>query len=353
MTRSHWTAALTACVPLLVACPPTYSPGDSDTDTAGTDTTTSGSTGSMTTGQTTGTGTTSQEPTTAAMTTTEAMTTGTVTTDPTTGVTGCSDNDDCSADPDKPFCVDAECVSCDDTPDPDAACAGVDAGKPVCHLASGTCVECTPESDALCTGSTPVCDAATHECVGCSEHADCPESACNLESGSCFPAENVLWVDFAADCNVADGSMAAPYCQIDHALSHVGMNDPGAGWTIKVKTGNYIQPALVVPDGSVLAIVGEGGVAKIRSTSAATLHTGADSKITLSRLNLSSNAEQPALVCTSSDVWATDVTLANNREGYNAVECSAEFVRTVFYRNTSGGLQAFGAGATKLVNSYV
>ncbi len=80
----------------------------------------------------------------------------------------------------------------------------------------------------------------------------------------------MVYVDGAAPCDIGDGTMAAPFCQITHALDHVAMNDPSLGWTIKVKTGNYIQPSLVVPEASnVLAIVGDGGIAKIRSTAAA------------------------------------------------------------------------------------
>jgi hypothetical protein len=108
-----------------------------------------------------------------------------------------------------------------------------------------------------------------------------------------------------------------------------------------------------VPDGAVLAIVGDGGVAKIRSTTAATLQTGTGSKVTLGKLNLASNADATGLVCTGSQVWGSDLTFSLNRQGYEGTDCSADFRRSVFYRNTSGGLAVFGPGSTKLVNSYV
>lgn len=350
MTRTYWTVAILASVPLVAGCPPTYSPGETDTDTTG-DTSTS-STSTSTTDETTSTTTTSQ-PTSGTDTSTTDQTTSTSTTDVTTGVPGCGGDDDCAGTPDTPFCVDQACVACDGTVDPDVACAGIDPALPVCDKAAGECVMCTPANDALCTGATPVCDAANKECVGCVEHADCPESACNPESGACFPVDYVIYVDGAAQCDIGDGSMAMPFCQISQALEKVGMNDPTIGWTIKVKTGNYIQPALIIPDTSVLAIVGDGGVAKIRSTNAATLVTGTGSKVTLGKLNLSSNADDTALVCTGSQVWASDLTSSLNRQGYSGTDCSAAFRRSVFYRNTSGGLSVFGPGSTKLVNSYV
>ncbi|MBZ5716060.1 hypothetical protein [Nannocystis pusilla] len=348
MTRTHWTVALLACVPLVAGCPPTYTPGETEsgaeTDTAASETSTA------TTPEVTTTSTTSVEPTTGPETST--TTTSTSTSGPTTGPVGCDGDGDCS-DPDTPFCVDQACVGCDGTPDPDATCAEVDGDTPVCDQDSGACVVCTPENKGLCTGATPVCDAATNECVGCVEHDDCPDSACNPESGACFAPENVVYVDAAATCDVGDGTMGMPFCQITQALDVVAAGDPSLGWTIKVKTGNYIQPALVVPENSVLALVGDGGIAKIRSTTAATLQINPGSKVTLGKLNLASNADDSGLTCSGAQIHGTDLTFSLNRQGYVGTDCSATFNRSVFYKNTSGGLSAFGVGATSVVNSYV
>lgn len=348
MTRTYWTLAMLACMPLVAGCPPTYTPGvtatDTDDETGTLDTSTS------TTSELTTSTTTTVDPTTGPDVT--STTTSDVTTEPTTGVVGCDGDDDCG-DPDKQFCVDNACVGCDGTAEPDATCAGVDAATPVCDSGSGTCVICTPDNQGLCSGTTPVCDAASNECVGCVAHDDCPQSACNVESGACFLPEYVLYVDSVAQCDIGDGTIAQPFCQITQALDHVGMNDPSLGWTVKVKTGNYIQPALVVPDGSVVAIVGDGGVAKIRSTTAATLQVAGGSKVTLGKLNLASNAEDTGLTCSGSQILATDLTFSLNRQGYVGTDCSAQFDRAVFYKNTSGGLSMFGGGETRVSNSYV
>ncbi|MDC0719489.1 hypothetical protein [Nannocystis bainbridge] len=348
MTRTYWTVAILACAPLVAGCPPTYTPGETEsgTETEGETNETSTST------DTTLTTSTSTQPTSTTEAETSTTTTSTSTSEPTTGTMGCAGDGDCG-DASKPFCVDEACVGCDGTAEPDATCAEVDAATPVCDMDAGACVVCTPDNKALCSGTTPVCDAATNECAGCIEHADCPDSACNAESGACFALENVIHVDSAAQCDIGDGTKAQPFCQITQALDQVGMNDPSLGWTIKVKTGNYIQPALVVPEASNLAIVGDGGVAKIRSTTAATLQISPSSKVTLGKLNLASNADDSGMTCTGSQVLGSDLTFSLNRQGYVGTDCTAHFNRSVFYKNTSGGLSAFGAGATALVNSYV
>lgn len=347
MTRTYWTVAILACAPLLAGCPPTYTPGTTATETE-TDSSPTEPTSTTTDVEATTT-TTSVTPTTGpdVTTTTDAMTTE----GPTTGTPGCVDDGECS-DPSKPFCVDQACVGCDGTPDPDAACAGVSADTPVCDEGSGQCVVCTPDNKALCTGATPVCDAATNECVGCVEHSDCPDSACNPETGACFAPDRALYVDSLAPCEGGDGTAAAPYCQITHAFEHVAMDNPSLGWTIKVKAGNYIQPSLVVPESSVLAIVGHGGTPKIRSTTEATLQISAGAKVTLGKLNFT-NAEDVGLTCAGGQIYGADLTFSLNRQGYVGTDCSARFDRSVFYRNASGGLSMFGAGTTELVNSYV
>lgn len=352
MTRTHRTVALLAVwAPIMAACPPPYEEPTTTEAATGTETTGSGTTTS-TTNPTTGPDTTGEPTSGPDTTTTGPMTSGT--TDNTTGDPGCADDAACKAqDPNTPFCVDKVCVDCKGTADPDTACAGLDPALPVCNQDSGQCVVCTADNKQLCTGETPVCDAAVNECVGCSEHADCPDTACNQESGACFGPEYVIWVDVAAQCDIGDGTMAMPFCQIAQALDKVAMNNPSVGWTIKIKAGNYIQPTLAVPEGALLAIIGEGGVAKLKGTTAATLQVGVNTKLHLGKINLSSNADDTGLVCAGAQIFGDDVVFASNRQGYVGTDCSANFKRTVFYKNTSGALTAIGAGTTWVTNSYV
>lgn len=350
MTRTYWTLALVAA-PLLAACPGPYG-GTTETATTEETGTTAEQTTTSTTNPTTGDMTTGDTTTTPDTTSTTTPDT-TSTSGPTTGDVGCVDDAECKAESaDTPFCVNKECVNCSGTAEPDTACAGLDPAMPVCSD-DGACVVCTPENATMCMGSSPVCDAASNECVGCVSHDQCGMSACNQETGACFAPEYVIWVDVAAQCDVGDGSMAMPYCQIAQALDKVAMNDPSLGWTIRIKTGNYTQTSLTVPDGSNIAIVGDGGVAKIKSTAAPTLQVGANSKVFLGKLALNSNADFSGLACTGGQIWGQDLNFSLNGQGYIGTDCSARFDRTVFYKNTSGGLSAYGVGSTHVVNSFV
>lgn len=358
MTRTYRTLALFAVwaplVSFMGACPPTYdgttstTEGSTSSDTTGSDLTTS------TSNPTTGPDTTSGGPTSGPDTSTSGPIT-TSTTSLTTGDNGCADDAACTAiDPNKPFCVDKQCVDCSGTANPDAACAGVDQAMPVCDTDSGQCVVCTPENKQLCINDTPVCDAATNECAACSEHSDCPDTACNQKSGACFGPEYVIWVDVAAPCDVGDGSMAMPFCQIAHAFDKVAMNDPSVGWTIKIKGGNYVQPTLAVPEGAILAIVSDGGVAKLKGTTAATMQVGVNTELYLGRINFSSNPDDTGLVCNNgAEIFGDDLVFTLNRQGYVGTDCSADFKRPVFYKNTSGALTMFGGGVTTLTNGYI
>lgn len=353
MTRKHWTIALLSAAPLAAGCPPPYE-GTTETSSTTETTSTSSENTTSTSGEPTTSSSTSGNPTTGSSGTTEEPSTTTSMTTATTGTPGCADDAECANDdPNKPFCVDKACVSCEGTADPNTACAGLDPALPVCDVDKGSCVVCTADNKELCSGTTPVCDTATNECAACSEQSDCPDTACNQESGACFGLDYVIYVDAAAQCDIGDGTMAAPFCQIAQALDKVAMNDPSLGWTIKIKTGNYIQQTLTIPDGSVLAMVGDGGVAKVRGTTAATLMIGANSKVHLAKLNFASNADDTGLSCTSGQIWGDDLTFNLNRQGYVGTDCSAEFRRAVFYKNTSGGLSTFGLGSTSLINSYV
>ncbi|WAS96244.1 hypothetical protein [Nannocystis punicea] len=310
-------------------------------------------------GDTSSTPTTST--TTASTTTTSTATTSTagVETEPQTSpgsdtTTGCRNDAECLAlDPDNAFCVDAQCTNCAGAIDPAAACEALDPSRPVCDLQDGRCVTCTPEDKSLCSGNTPICDPGTGECVACREHADCGTSACANDIGYCFDPGQVIWVDSVAVCDTGDGTEATPFCQITQALDEVSMGNPGLGWTIRVKTGNYIQPSLLVPPGAVLAILGDGGVAKIRSTTAATLQVSALSRVYLSRLNLASNANDTGLTCQDSVIVGDELTFSLNRQGYVGTGCDTTFRRSVFYKNTSGGLTGLGSGRTRLINSYI
>lgn len=265
----------------------------------------------------------------------------------------CVGNDEC--DGATPFCVDGTCAACDATPDPDMACSELSGGDlPVCGD-DAACHECKVNG-GQCTGTTPVCDEELLECVGCSEHEHCPDSACNLESGVCNDINYVLYVDrLAADCMVGDGTQAMPYCKIAEALTETA-TEPGAAWTIKVRAGNYLEEPLVIPNDMQITLVGWDGVPKLRAydDSGATLTISSGAKVFLGHVQFQSNDFAQGVDCEGATVFADDTGFQKNtKEGFRSTDCTATFNRCVFYDNDGGGIAAYGAGTTKIVNSYV
>jgi hypothetical protein len=352
---------LLAASSLLLACPPL--PAD-DTGTASE----SASEGSSTTGPddptvsstppTQPSGTTEDTNTTMGMSESNSQTgpdTEPTETAPTstTSDPGCRGDDECGGD--KPFCVDGECVDCSGAPDPGVACAGADESTPVCL--DGTCVECTPDSKELCDGNTPVCDPDTNTCAACSFHADCPDSACNFDSGACFDPSYVVYVDrLAADCLVGDGTLAMPFCKVSEALAKIAGDDPTLGWTVKIKSGNYLEEPLNVPDTALLTLSGWEGVPKLRALddSGATLTISNGSTVYIDRIAFNSNDSNIGVVCEGSTVHIDDSRIAANKlQGYNSTDCESHLRRTVVFDNDGGGIASYGVGATWLWNSYV
>ena len=353
----HFRPAFVATSFLLAACPPPA--GDTTVGSSE-----SGSEGESSSGDT-DSGVTQSTP---ADPTTEGETTATSTgvsdsesmtgpsTDPSTSTsTGpspdCRDDGDCSGG--TPFCSDGTCVACDGTADPNAACAGL--GGDLNFCVAGECHECSVD-DNQCDKSTPVCDADALECVGCTLHAQCPDSACNLETGVCNDVNYVIYVDrLAADCAVGDGTQAMPYCKVTEALVRT-MDEPGAGWTIKVRAGNYIEEPLTIPSDAQITLSGWDGTPRLRATDDAgpTLAVSGNAKVQLDHIQFSNNDSAEGVRCAGGVVYADDVKLSTNKAaGYSSTDCTSTFNRTVFYDNDGGGIESYGAGRTTIINSYI
>ncbi len=328
---------------------------DSDTD----NTTTMGPT---TTGPTT-TGLTTMGPTTmgsTSSTTTDGTTTDMTTmgTTETTGVTpDCMAADgepDDACDAGTPFCVSGKCVDCAGA-NGDSSCEAVDAASPVCS--DGACVECSADNALACSGTTPVCDDASSACVGCTEHAQCGDVACNFSEGSCFSGDNVIWVNKAAeDCMVGDGTMAAPFCTVGEAFLKVAEEENIVmPWTVRVAPGTYIEIEHLTPSTSTIALIADGGTVTLRSTldGAAGLATGDASTLYLQGITLSL-AQTSGLKCSASSVFITDTRLSNNSQhGVEALDCDTFHVRSLITQNQKGGVASYGAGITRIENSFI
>lgn len=187
------------------------------------------------------------EPSTGASSTT-TDTTGTTTSDvSTTGPTTPCDpadgqpNLDCiEIDPNQPFCADAGvCGGCT-VLSPELGCAQLDPEHPLCNPEDGHCVACTADDATMCTGDTPACDPLTNECTGCFEHSHCPDTACDILAGKCFPSDRIIHIrtGLPADGECTDkvplgGTVDDPYCNATYAMMHAQKDGATSGWTFK------------------------------------------------------------------------------------------------------------------------
>ncbi|NJL71530.1 MAG: hypothetical protein HC888_07875 [Candidatus Competibacteraceae bacterium] len=116
-----------------------------------------------------------------------------------------------------PLCENGDCVACGDATG--VSCADDYPDTPVCDVA-GACVECTVDDVSACPAEMPAC--VGNVCVPCTEHEQCPESACEIELGSCMPTDRVWHVDGdTVNCGTADGSESAPFCTITAAIAQI------------------------------------------------------------------------------------------------------------------------------------
>ncbi len=360
MTRAHLQTVSVATTLLLAACPtdPGQTVSESATETGettGTTTTGSEASDSDPTSNSNPTENTTPPDTTGSNSDSESNSSDTdpTTTDPLTSTTsmGCSDNSECDAA--TPFCENKMCVACSGAAEPDVACAGVSEDTPVCGPEG--CVECTTESKALCVGNKPVC-GPDNTCGACTMHADCPDSACNLETGACFLPDYVIYVDRAMPCDVGMGTIDAPFCKISEAFGKMA-EDVTLGWTIKIRSGNYIEEPLVVPDGSVVVLSRWGETApRIRAVddSSNTLTIQNGTTAFLDNLAFSSNTDYNGVVCAGAKVFADNVRFASNKiQGYESTDCDSTINRSVIYSNFGGGIASYGAGTTRIWNSFI
>jgi hypothetical protein len=161
--------------------------------------------------------------------------------DTSTGTTGCVAHDECR-DPFAPACIDGACSPCTAADAP--ACPEIDPALPVC-VADGACVECTEDDATACVENTPVCDVSTSSCIHCTAHDQCPDSACDIETGACFETDCVVEVD-------ADGG--GDYLDINAALD--GETDDACVLRVHTPGDQSFYGESVQVDGRKIALLG-------------------------------------------------------------------------------------------------
>jgi hypothetical protein len=226
---------------------------------------------------------------------------------------GCATSDECT-DPAAPICIDAACVHCTsheqcDARDPDA---------PTCR-GDGHCVACTPIHSAACSGNTPVCNPNTSACEPCSFHIQCPDSACDIQTGACFTDDCIVDVD---------GDGGANYYDIQDSLADgcvVRVHELGDGG------GAYFETLLV--NGFTVAIL------------------AADAETPL----VQGGDGNPSLALTNGAVaYVQGITFRNSMAaGITASSASLYLDQSFVVNNSGGGILLSNGAAGSLRNSFI
>lgn len=242
-----------------------------------------------------------------------------------------------------PYCVDETCYGCEDLP---GGCEALGGGA-ACDTGSGLCVECTEEHTSGCPDAMPAC--VDNMCQACDEHAQCPDSACNMATGACMPNAPVIYVD-NDDCAGGDGTSENPVCTINAGL---GLIAGGVG-TIRVRPGALYQEAVLIGGGLSIALVGVDGLPEIRA-GVETIRATGGSNLFLANVDLRNNNSMSAVLdCDNSAVWTHDTFIRDNMGvGVRSLSgCDLALSRTRIVQNDEGGLNTVNSNVS-LVNSVV
>lgn len=341
-------------------------PSTTDAPTGTTTTPTSGTSGTTIVETT---GTTMPSTATETSTTVDPSTSTGPTTDTTTGEPLCDPNDpnapiedpDCS-DP-TPYCVGVGmCGPCSALGQIGKMCADLDPDKTVCHETKGRCVECTAKDTLACPADKPGCDEETGSCAKCTDHTECPNTACDLQEGVCFPDNSIIWVENTAnECLGGNGSELKPFCTLSAAAMALM---PGKPTTIKVRPGSSsaMFPLPLMSEGYIVAVVkGTPAIPTLDGTNNADpmIQVSPNSRVYLSNLRFNNTNGSAILECsgaaTGAKLYLDDVQVLGNgvlpAKAIEASNCTVQVRRSRIYKNR-GGVQ-LSAGSLLMENSHV
>lgn len=268
----------------------------------------------------------------------------------TTAGPACNPNGSGSVDPacpaEQPYCLAGSCVDCGAL-----ECNTVSPSLPFCDPGTGLCAAC------LCDDAAPVCDPELHKCSKCDAHTDCPDSACDLDSGACLPAAATLWVGGAGCSDAGDGAKAIPLCGLDEAFARI-KNGAATSVALRVKGGDYtVGGPLHVPAGRLVALVSaddmKAGVAiDIASPTAPTLMVDAQGRLLLDGVSVEQSSGD-GLGCAQGVMWLDRLTVRGAADhGVTSEACTVTLRRSVLVGNKTAGLQIVG-GTLRVENSFI
>jgi hypothetical protein len=346
---------------MIAACFNPTGQTDSDSTSVGPTATSEPMTSTATSSAETTTSTTS-----ATSATSEATTSGTSesTTAGTTGApASCSEapipDDYCAAmDPQAAICdVEAgQCVQCVATED----CGG----EGVCDVDARVCVECVEDADCALEAA-PACDPGTKSC-GCTEHDQCPDTACAIDLGLCFPKEQtaVVYSKASEDPSCSDFmacSVFEPCCSIAAALAKgAAMGKSHVVIRVAPGEGGLADPGLALNDqaiGKSVAILGEDAPLVERSSGAPVIYVNvAATKAYIAGLRLRAGDGAPGagVSCIGAAAWLDDVIVEALPSGtaFFASVCAMRLRRSAG-RGVKRGIWASQGGSVTAVNTTV
>lgn len=263
-------------------------------------------------------------------------------------------DEDCEAlDPSRPYCIGATCVGCNDVGG-DMFCGALDGTRPVCEASTSVCAGCDVGGVGFCQGDTPACDV-TGACMACSSHADCPDSACHLSAddplvGSCFGADENVWVDRSAICP-GMGTEATPSCSLAATLASI----PEGGNAVVHLVAGTAYDEHAVASAATVAILGTGapqlvGVAGLDQPSLSVV----DAIVYVEGVRFIGNPDSHGIGCGSGTVWLDQSEVRANADYgiYLTAPCDITLRRASVHNNPGGGIRQFG-GALVLDNAVV
>ena len=246
------------------------------------------------------------------------------------------------------------------------ACGEVDPATPVCD-ANGACVQCNAVEDGACADATPICDLASKSCVGCSQHSECPDSACDIASGVCLPADRVVEllpdVPEGGKCtDKVDGGK--PYCSFEQVTAHFAKYGLGGGWTVRLLKGPVTHGALTIQGNdqpATIALLGyedNGTLPDVMSLNptirviagAGKLTAYLDSLDVVNTANVNDNAN---VECQSATLYVTRSRIRGGAgAGVRSNNCNLVVRDSTVSKNQSEGIEAV-AGTLMLRNAMV
>ena len=235
----------------------------------------------------------------------------------------------------------SECRACSDGATGDAECATKDAALPLC--ASDSCVDCRESMDCM-NPDLPVCDTAANTCVGCTQGSDCASDVCELDSGECVDAANIVYVSTGGTDGPACGTQASRCATIgggQGGLSKVTATRK----TLKLASGTY--PESVTISGLEVELLGPATVDPPgNNTPVFDISGGSDVGFTeITATGATTGTDADGVVCGGASTFRmTDSTITQNADvGLQADGCTLELSRSTISQNAQGGVDITGS----------